>query len=285
MIAQYNGNQIEVNAGDEITVLLDELGKPSRGQFAFITGHVSGLNDKSCLKPHVSNMLMIANPRYERYLKRMKNAIEMMTAESFVGKLSTTMFDRIAEKLENQTISELFEICKVKMLSDIYAKLFGDFHSASAEAHDTCYCNVNGWKCHLITSDTKVGGKVRKAPVYDTNGLMTIQSVILPFYCIKRWTTDAGVWKPVNSAPATLVKRAIEKQTEVSDWKVFSIQKHNYSRLAIQGAVILNEIQSSNASYPVESECHPIAAQVIGDLPDLPDACIIAEAQTGIKIS
>jgi hypothetical protein len=98
MIAQYNAQQIEVTVPAEIATLIEELGKPARGQFAFITEHISGLNDKGCITPHKSNMLMMVNPRYDRYLQRQKTAIEAMTGSSFVEKLSTSMFDRITEK-------------------------------------------------------------------------------------------------------------------------------------------------------------------------------------------
>jgi hypothetical protein len=261
MQATHNCLPATVNVTDEISALLEALGDPKRGQFAYVSGHVSGLDDDACLTTHVSNIMLTCAPRYDKYLQRLQAKIRPIgfkRFEKFIAKAKSENMPfeaRINGKLAEEnakaqakgksavTLLGLFEACKAKQLADIAAKLAGTFESASAEAHNVCYATVQGWKCHLVTETNPETG--RKEPVL-TDGLPTVRSVMLPFYQVRRWTITDGEWRHVNSASKTLVNDAIERMTRLPMWKTFSLQKGNFSKVSLASETIVGWATTEN---------------------------------------
>lgn len=279
--AIHNSLPATVNVPAEIEDLLTALSAPKRGHFAYVQGHISGLDDDACITPHVSNIMFATNPRYDRYLERLQAKVKRIGFARFAkfiltAKLGNSTFAaRITAKLDEEnakgkakgkqpvTLAGLFDACKAAKLADYAAKLAGTFTSAAAEAHNTCYATVNGWKCHLVTATNPETG--RKEPVL-TNGLPTVRSVMLSFFQVRRWTVTEGEWRTVNSASKTLVNDAIERMTRIPTWKTFSLQKGNFAKVTLEGETIAGWATADNTGL----HCTAIDdedANAIGDLP------------------
>lgn len=250
IIVSHNDRNVQVNVSQEIYDILVALGEPKRGSFAFVRDHISGLDDDGCITPHYSHIMFQTSPKYDKYLERVAAKIRPMSFARFCKYTAKNgMAEKIAAKLADENskaekkgkptsdLETLFNQYKSEKLSDIKEKLAGTFGSVHAEAHNVCYANFCGWKCHLVTETDKETG--RKVPSIDPeNGLFTVKSVMLPFYQIRRWTTQAGEWKPVNSAVRTMINAQIDSMTKLPAWKTFSLQKGNFSSITLQNETV-----------------------------------------------
>jgi hypothetical protein len=253
---------------------LRQVGEVTRGRFAFVKDHVSGQAGKSgCVTPTVSDILFCTHPRYDLYLQRRKNAIESI--ESFEAVAAGMKAERLAELTAKAggNLDTLFVEAKVNLIDRLQKSLDGDVSSDGFRiAAQECYCHYNGWRLHLETAKNDSG---LMRPVIADNGLMTVGSIMLPFFQAKRTYTRAGVWKPVNSRALTIMQDAIEDATGLADWKAFSLTKANFAYITLNAKKIVGSIAFQS---DIARDSHIMA---ICGLEDTIQNCLIADARQG----
>ncbi len=232
----YNQAPLTVNFPDELFETLQIVSNAKGGQFAFIEKHVSGLNDKKCIKPHVSDILFHIKPNYGKFLKIRQEAISGLELEDI--ELTTEIINR------SKDIQADFETAKSQILDSIKKSLEKDVESNGFRiGSNLCYAHYNGVRLHLETKTVKEDNKPVKRPFEAENGLFTVSSILLPFYTVNRKTVEAGEWKPTKSEVVTLIKKQIENKCKVYDWKAFSLGKGNFKEIHMDSKKIFGKVK------------------------------------------
>ena len=263
IMVNNNGTSTEVNASDEIQVLLADIGNAGRGHFAYIRGHVSGTAEiKGCRTPDISDRCFIQRPRFDRYKARMATAIESNNVFSATRAMSTL------------ALEDLYTECKarvIKRLEDDDPTTAGQ-RAGQAANHAT----FNGWQVKLKSGKTG-GSSSPIRPIHDDeNGFMTITSVMLPFFEIRkshaRDGLQKGEWKPVNSRPATIMQEAIKRATGIPTFKKFSLAKRNFESIHFSGMEVAGFVTDAEMAE-IDIEMGELLTD-IGAMPDSPSATL-----------
>jgi len=277
IMVNYNGTSTEVNASDEIQVLLADIGNAGRGHFAYIRGHVSGTAEiKGCRTPDISDRCFIQRPRFDRYKARMATAIESNNVFSATRAMSTAQFDKLTVHCLEKKIEmeDLYNECKarvIKRLEDDDPTTAGQ-RAGQAANHAT----FNGWQVKLKSGKTG-GSSSPIRPIHDDeNGFMTITSVMLPFFEIRkshaRDGLQKGEWKPVNSRPATIMQEAIKRATGIPTFKKFSLAKRNFESIHFSGMEVAGFVTDAEMAE-IDIEMGELLTD-IGAMPDSPSATL-----------
>jgi len=264
---KYQGEMIEVQIDEKLAAVLDMVASNQRGRFAFVSGHVSGLGDKSCLEPAVSDKWFISNPDYKKYLARKSAALLALGDEDEVAACVTpAAWDEIMAKRGTLTIGELFRKAKAELLASIVTTQAGDRTDGFRTGHDACYAFYDGGdvqvKLHLYT-EKDAEGHMRPAPI---NGMFLASSVMLPYFLLNKRVISVGSWKPVNSRGLTLMKDGIEKTIArlfgVQEWTNLSLGAQNFASISLN-------TQQIKGLVPVEMRQaaeKPVYAQFLRDI-------------------
>jgi len=276
IMVDYNGQSTEVNASEELAQLLADIGDAGRGHFAFIRGHVSGSEGTKCETPEISDRCFMQRPHYGRYKARMAIAIESNSVFSAIRAMSTEQFDKVAADCDAKGIemSELYETCKETVLT----RLDGDDPTTAGQRAGQAanHASFAGWQVHLKSAKTG-GADSPVRPVHDAdNGLMTVDSVMLPFFQIRkshdRDGLQKGKWRPVNSRVKTIMQEAIKRATGIPTFKKFSLSKRNFESIHMSGMEIAGFV-SDAAMAEIDLEMGALLRD-IGALPDSPSATL-----------
>ena len=242
---QYSGNEVEVNCDEQTIATLQEIKNAGRGQFAFIRGHISGLSNKKCLTTEISDRWFLARPKYGNYVRRMTDAICTIDATKAFEYIGSHYSDEERQTIEkyaqknfegDESMQLLFDREKETLLS----RLRGTDKTTSGHrmGQDVNYADWNGWRIHLVTG--YIDGV--KRPVVSENGLMKVDSIMLPFFEIKKSHSRnglrKGVYKLVKSRGDTLMRNAVKRATGISDWKTFSLNNANFESISLSGSKI-----------------------------------------------
>jgi hypothetical protein len=233
-MVSYNGIPVPVAVPDDLLAAMGHLSSVRRGRFGVITDHQSGVNDDKCLRPTVSDITFITNPRYDRWLTRMDEAVRDIQFPTFIGALNPELYAEITTKAKGQDVEILFNVAKTEVLTSLTKSIAGDSDDSHRLGHRLCYATFTGGdspvKCHLVTEDDGTG---HKRPIINENGLMQVRSLMLPFYIVHRNVKDHGKWLPTNSRVNTLLKDAIKDATGIPPWKEISLGVGNFNTLTM----------------------------------------------------
>jgi hypothetical protein len=216
----YMDQTVTVNCPDKIATQLRQLGDVKRGRFAYITDHVSGTPGVAgCIRPAVSNILFNASPDYGNYMRNKQTALRRLPAAfpatadlakiEWGGKAALAKL--AAFNLDALDTETLYNDAKDELLDSVANSLANDKSDGFRMSAYTCYAFRKGWRLHLETEDVILDGKKGKRPrISSENGRMTVGSIMLPFFAVRRSYTVYGEWKPVKSGPMRVMKDVIE---------------------------------------------------------------------------
>lgn len=276
--ATYQGQgqevTVTVNVTDEVLTVLGEIAGP-RGSFAFIRGHVS---ETGRTVPEIVDQWFLSQPRYDRYLERKIAGLADITLEDVTPLLPRDFFPKAFSK--GLDIGDLFEASKT-VLRDRWTKESPDT-AANREGQAATHVTLNGFRCHVVTE--KIDGLMR--PVLDTAGRMTVDSIKVAFYQIAKHVHQAGVFKPVNSRPDTIMRNTIEvaisRNGVRTTWAEFSLQKHNFISISMNSAVILGWVRDiQTAAMDAAMAQH---YREIGNLTASPMETLVREANETVSV-
>ena len=255
---KYDGVPVPVNMPDALNDVCEHIATVKRGRFGVITGHQSGTAGKDkCVRPTISDITFITNPRYDRYLERMQAAVSAVYFMPFVSSLMQSQYNEMKTKNGGENLEPAFDAAKAEVLASLAESLEGDGGDAHRMGHRLCYATFDAGdvpvKCHLATEK---GDDGHMRPIMESNGLMAVDSIMLPFFTVSRKVIDKGDWKETNSRLPTLLKDAIRKATGLPEWKALSLGKGNFRTLTLDKAKVyglvaqpLSEIPAPQADF------------------------------------
>jgi hypothetical protein len=237
--ANYDGVHVPVCIHDDLKAVLDHIASVKRGRFGVITDHQSGIDNPKCIRPTVSDITFITNPKYENWLARMVAAVTAVEFLPMVNAMAPKSFQEILVKAKQQNVEDIFNEAKQAILDSLNTSQDGDGEDGYRMGHRLCYATYTAGdvsvKCHLVTEDDGTG---HKRPVANGDGYMEVKSVMLPFFTVSRKVTDKGDWKETNSRVLTLMKDAIKDATGIPEWKTISLGKGNFRTLTLDKATV-----------------------------------------------
>lgn len=237
---KYDGVPVPVNMPDALNDVCEHIATVKRGRFGVITGHQSGIDNPKCERPTVSDITFITNPRYDRYLERMKTAVQAVEFVTFIGKVPN--LKEMKAKNGGENLEPAFDAAKKDILDSLKDSQSGEGEDAH-RGHRLCYATFDAGdvpvSCHLATEK---GDDGLMRPIVESNGLMSVNSIMLPFFTVSRKVTDPGKWKETNSRLHTLMKDAIRKATGLPEWKALSLGKGNFRTLTLDKATVFGMV-------------------------------------------
>lgn len=254
---KYDGVPVPVNMPDALNDVCEHIATVKRGRFGVIAGHQSGIDNPKCVRPTISDITFITQPRYDRYLERMRAAVSAVCFLPFVNSLPQSLYQEMKAKDKGGDLEAAFDAAKADVLASLAESLEGDGGDAHRMGHRLCYATFDAGdvpvKCHLATEK---GDDGLMRPIVESNGLMAVDSIMLPFFTVSRKVIDKGDWKETNSRLPTLLKDAIRKATGLPEWKALSLGKGNFRTLTLDKATVyglvaqpLSEIPAPQADF------------------------------------
>jgi len=279
-MVQYNGVETAINVSDSTAMVIDAVNDTQRGSFGYIQNHVSGEPGKEkCIRPKVSNIWFLTNPRYDRWLARKREAVTALTVDT-VSAGSGKLWEKMREKAgKDADITALFEKAQKDILDSAAKTEAGDRSDGHRKGHDRCYVRLGNVTIHLVTAPDETGIMV---PVRDERGRMSAEGCMLPFYAIKRVYSDEGEYGKVDSRALTLMKKAIEKTTGLYDFKTFNLSKANFTAITFNSQTIFGYVRDSETAV-----LDTLVADLIRDIGGLagdPLSVLRAEAQNIVNV-
>jgi len=287
------GSEIQVNMPDKVDMVVNALNEAQRGRFAFVRNHVSGIaGEGKCITPTISNVWFLAMPIYSNLLARQVERIAALTLTDVISNMAPDTYDELREKCESNVkktskgkdkknepdpldMMELFVEAKQNVLASIRKTQTGDRSDAHRKAHDTFYVFAGKAKLHL-QSEPDPNSKGRKRLVLGDNNKPIVDSVMVPWYEIRRDKMQAGQLKPTNSRPLTMMQNAIKSATGLPKWKEFSLGRNNYTAMSLDSKTIFGWVRDMNTAELDSALAH--AYRTIGNLPDTPMRTLAQEA-------
>jgi len=274
----YFGQNVEISVTDQTALVIDAVNETGRGQFGYIQNHVSGVPGKDkCVRPSVSNIWFLTNPRYDRYLARLREAVAALDIAKVSALTPIKRWDELREKAAKgkKDLTALFATAKEEILASIEKTASGDRSDGYREGHDRCYVRLGNVTIHLVTAPGEDGIMV---PIRDENGRMIADGCMLPFYTIKRVYADKGEWEETDSRALTIAKECIRKATGLYDFKTFNLAKANFTAITFNSQTIFGFVRDAeNAELDVSLMDY---IRDIGGLTADPLSVLRAEAQT-----
>ena len=274
--ATYLSTEIKVNVSDEVLSVLRAIDGP-RGSFAFIRNHVSA---SKRTVPEVSHKWFISRPRYDKYLERRAAGLEAVVWDDITPLLPRDKDDPrydFFSKAGQIDVEELFN----EQMAVLRKRYAGENEKAAGLRAGQATSNVllDGMKCHVVTAKLSNG---LYRPVLDDAGNMTVDSIKVAFFCVKKEVLMAGVYKKVNSGLPVMMRNTIEhvmaRNGVRTHWTELSLQKHNYTALSMNSTVILGWVRDLHTAE-IDADMAE-AYRHIGNLPASPLATLEAEANT-----
>jgi len=234
---KYDGVPVPANMPDDLCAVLEHIATVKRGRFGHVAGHQSGVGDPKCNRPTVSDITFLTQPRYDRWLERMHEAVKAIEFVTFIGKVPN--LKEMEAKSKGVALESIFDTAKAEILDSLQTSQDGDGTDGHRMGHRLCYATYDAGdvavKCHL---KTERGDDKLMRPVLTENGLMEVGSIMLPFFVVSRKVTDPGDWKETDSRVLTLMKDAIKRATGQPQWKALSLGKGNFKTLTMDKATV-----------------------------------------------
>lgn len=219
----------KVRVTDAQATAIATLAGTAKGGFACIKGYKPSTN---VIKQPVFDITMISRISYERLCERKLNALDTITFDQVKPILS--QFPALTKMSESDQ-RKLFEKRLQFMIGQVEANR--DRSSAQHEAHRRNYVTIaQGIVGHLVCE--RIDGI--QVPVRDSNGLFTLDHIMIAGLPVEKRTVVEGSYKVVNSRAPTLMSKAIERLLpKVSTkYRRYSLKDDNFDSVAISHAQI-----------------------------------------------
>jgi hypothetical protein len=213
---------------------LDSLTNVSGGQCAALHGYIPSTG---YIERPVVDIQMITRFSRDKLYRRKIAALETI---SFADVQNDIAKEPKLATLSVEKQNSLFEERKAMILNSLNKTLEGDRSDAHRQGHDRCYAHfAEGVKVHLVTEK---GSDGLMHPVL-LNGLPIAKSIMVPYLELSRKVVKEGERKVVNSGPAVLMGKAIEKQLNQRSvgFRTASLKEDNFEKLVISHMELLPE--------------------------------------------
>lgn len=237
--ATVNGAEATLNISDELESVLSHIEDAKRGQFAFIRGHESGeVGKKKCTATDISDKSFLQRPRYDKYLERKIEAIELVEFNQIRGVVTDDQQAKLEAyaRSNNMSIETFYDNEKKIVLKR--ANQEDPSTAGQRFGQSVNFAHYKGWRLNLESK--KENGHTR--PVQAENGMYSVKSIMLPFFQIKKSYDREGLRKgeygKTNSRADTIMRNAIVKATGISAWKSISLGKKNFESISLDHKVI-----------------------------------------------
>lgn len=212
---------------------IEALMETNGGGFAVVHDYVS---TSGRVTPETADINFISRFDTEKLYKRRIAAIESVKLSDVIDELSSHPKFK-AETLDK--VTEVFNARKAGLIASCQTTLDGDRSDAYRQGHDACYHTlVKGVKVHFVTEKT-TDNLMR--PVL-TNGLPTVDSLMLNIIQVSKTVKVPGTYKKVNSGLPVLIGNVIEGKLPKSvKIKALSLKDDKFSSLTIGKVEMLPE--------------------------------------------
>jgi hypothetical protein len=233
-----DGNAFRVS--QEQADALYALETTNKGGFASVIGYRPSSN---YVVPPLHDYQVITRFSYAKLQERKRDALEAITWKQVKDDiLSIPKVAALAKEKGEEHIRGIFNERKAKELDSIHVSASGDRSDSHRQAHDRCYGRVmEGIRVHYQTH--KIDGETH--PIL-TDGLPTVESIMLNVLILSRNVREPGERKAVNSGVPVLISNAIAKQLNARSvgFKALSLKPGNFETVRM-GGVMLNEADTA----------------------------------------
>lgn len=223
---------------------LDRLASLRKGSIGSVKGYKPTTGYVTGKSPTV-NMQIITRFEYGKLNARKKAALEAIRFADVAEDIAT------APKLKALSAAEaleLFNNAKAAALASIEKTESGDRDDAHRQGHDRCYARVaDGVKVNFVTEK---GSDGLKHPVL-TDGLPTVESIMVPYLELNKTIVVEGEYKTVNSGAKVLMDNVIAKHMNQRSvgYKTLSLKDGNFESLTIDRQTFTpNDLQTVEVS-------------------------------------
>lgn len=205
---------------------LDRLAALRKGCIGSVKGYKPTTN---YVKSPTVNLQILTRFDYGKLNARKKLALEAITFADVAEDIAK------APKLKALTTADaldLFNKAKSAAIESIEKTASGDRDDAHRQGHDRCYARVaDGVKVNFVTVK---GDDGLKYPVL-TDGLPTVESIMVPYLELNKTVVVEGEYKTVNSGAKVLMDKVIEKHMNARSvgYKTLSLKSDNFDSITI----------------------------------------------------
>lgn len=211
---------------------IQSLLETQKGGFAKVRGYTS---TSGRISPETSDFTVLTRFNVGRLYNRRKAALLAVTLDEI--KTNLLKNPKVAA-LSDDALKTAFEARKATEVASLEKTLDGDRDDARRASHDRNYVSIgDGVKVHFLTEKNDKGITV---PVLNSDGIPTVQSIMLSVIEISRIVLVEGEYKTVNSGVPVLISNAIQsvmpKSTKI---KMLSLKEDNFDSIVIDGETIM----------------------------------------------
>lgn len=203
-----------------------------KGGFAKVRGYVA---TSGRVSPETADMTVLTRFSTERLYKRKMKALQEMTLDDIKDQILKNVK---VSALPFADLNKAFEDRKASEVASMQKTLDGVRDDARRAAHDRNYVSIgDGVKVHFVSEKNADGIKV---PVLNSDGIPTVESIMLTVVEIAKTVLVEGEYKKVNSGVPVLISNAMHaKLPKSTKIKTLSLKSDNFESLVIDGETVL----------------------------------------------
>ena len=224
ILTDNDGNQFRATVAQKEAI--ESLTVARAGGIATVYGYVA---ESGRVKPETYDAQILTRFSIPNLYKRKMLALADVTLSSIRDGVAK---DPVLSKLGDAELVTLFNERKKSESDSMNKTLEGDDRSDSHRAgHDRCYARLaDGIKVHYVTE--KVDGIMQ--PVL-TNGLPTVNSIMVAYLELNKTVRVPGEYKVVNSKAPVRINNLINQQVNSKSvgLKYLSLKEGNFERLVV----------------------------------------------------
>lgn len=226
---------LAVRMTSQQAAVLDTLSETRKGGMAVIHGYSPDARGQKYVTRPKYDATVISRVRVDRLYQRCIEALEGITFDmlDFAGS------DRLS-KLSVEKLASLFEERKTFLL-ERYRK---ERENAHTIAHKRNYISpTQGVKGNLVTETQTIDGRRLQIPVQDSEGIYTLQTILVEGLLVSRRMIQQGELKPTNPQNKTLVMRQIESLLPKvgTSYRRFSLSPETFDSVSIDHQTVFPE--------------------------------------------
>ena len=230
-VLSFEGRKVRMTDAQATTVAT--LAGTAKGGFACIHGYKPSTN---VVEQPIFDVTLISRISYDRLCERKLKALDSLTFEQ--AKPVLAQFPKLASMSESEQ-RKLFQTRLAFMTGQVEKDR--DRSSAQHEAHRRNYVTIaQGVIGHLVTETVEEDGKRLKLPVVDSNGVYTLDHIMVAGLPVQKRVIAEGSYKTVNSRAPTIMGHAIERLLPrvSTQYRRYSLKGDNFDSVSISQAQI-----------------------------------------------
>lgn len=233
ILTASDGRQYRATAAQAEAI--ESLSVAHKGGIATVYGYTA---TSGRVKPTVYDAQIITRFNTSRLYERKMAALSDITYSDISEAIKANPVLAALSEAERLT---LFNDRKAMLVSSMNKTLSGDRSDSHRQGHDRCYATVaDGIKVHFVTEMDKEAG--HKVPVL-TDGLPTVESIMVACLELNRNIRDPGEYKVVKSGAPVLMGNIIESALNKRSvgLKFLTLKEANFERLVVNRRSYLPE--------------------------------------------